>query len=153
MRKIVVIGCLAGASFFIGCNQTEQAESEVTESKTLEMSEESELALLMREMYDSNLELKKKLQNGEMPPSFPEDFYTLHEAVSTKGMISDKNRSTFEALAEQYRNDLKEIENAATPAHAKIAYNEMVMTCASCHQVYCQGPLPKIKRMKLNLNE
>ncbi len=155
MRKILVSGCLAGASFFIGCNQTAEAEAEteVKETKKLELTEPSELVLLMREMYDTNLELKKKLENGEMPESFPEDFYTLHDAVATKGMISDKSRSTFEALADQYKDDLKEIENAPTPAHAKIAYNEMVMTCASCHQVYCQGPLPKIKRMKLNLNE
>lgn len=155
MRKILVLGCLAGASFFIGCNQTTEAEvkTEAKETKKLEMSEASELVLLMREMYDTNLELKKKLENGEMPPSFPEDFYTLHDAVATKGMISDKNRNTFEALADQYKDDLKEIENAPTPALAKIAYNKMVLTCASCHQVYCQGPLPKIKRMTLKLDE
>jgi cytochrome c556 len=154
MRKILVAGCLAGASFFIGCNQNATTSADKkAEDKNLEMYEESELAALMRQMYDTNLELKKKLENGEMPASFPEDFYTLHDAVATKGMISEKNRSTFEALADQYKDDLKEIENAATPAQAKIAYNEMVMTCASCHQIYCQGPLPKIKRLSFDLNE
>ncbi len=153
MRKILIVGCLAGASFFIGCNQPAETKATNEENKELQMYEESELAALMRQMYETNLELKKKLENGEMPPSFPEDFYTLHDAVATKGMITDQNRNTFEALADQYKDDLKAIENALTPTQAKIAYNEMVMTCASCHQVYCQGPLPKIKRLSFKLND
>ena len=151
MRKLIVTGCLAGASFFIGCNQNSSSPEVVDEPKQLEMNEDSELALLMRKMYEDNLTLGKQLEAGNLPGSFPEDFYHIHDAIATEGMIHDRN--TFDALANQYVQNMKEIENAPTPRHAKIAYNEMVLTCASCHQIYCQGPLAKIKRMKLPVNE
>lgn len=153
MRKILVLGCLAGASFFIGCNQTAKTEPAegTSEKKELEMYEESELALLMRNMYEENMDMRKKLQAGELPESFPQDFKNIHTAVATKGMIHDRN--TFDALADQYVTNMEQIEKAPTPEHAKIAYNEMVLTCASCHKIYCQGPLAKIKKMKIPMDD
>ncbi|WP_417607933.1 hypothetical protein [Owenweeksia hongkongensis] len=154
MRKIIVLGCLIGASFFVAFQQnTEAEESSVQkeQSKELEMYEESELALLMREMYEDNLVLKTQIENGEIPESFPEDFYNIHTAIASKGMISDT--AAFNVYAEQYLVNMKKITEATDKKQAKIAYNEMVMTCASCHQIYCQGPLPKIRKMKIKIDE
>lgn len=154
MRKIIILGCLIGASFFVGCNQTSETEKKAdTESqpKELEMYEESELAILMREMYEENLALKTQIENGEIPESFPEDFYNIHTAIASKGMISDT--AAFNVYAEQYLVNMKKITEATDKKQAKIAYNEMVMTCASCHQIYCQGPLPKIRKMKIKMDE
>lgn len=153
MRKILIIGCLSGASFFIGCNQETTSTSPDTDpvEKDLEMYEESELALLMRKMYEDNVALGKELEAGNIPESFPEDFYKIHDAISTEGMVQDKN--TFDGLASQYVANMEKIKNASTAAEGKIAYNAMVLTCATCHQIYCQGPLPKIRRMTLKLDE
>jgi len=155
MRKYIILGCLIGASFFVGCSQNMESAHEEPkqkkESKTLEMYEESELASLMRKMYDDNLMLKERIEKGEIPESFPEDFYNIHTAIATKGMIHDT--ATFNALAQQYLANMKKITEASGEKEAKIAYNEMVMTCASCHQIYCQGPLAKIRRMAIKLDE
>lgn len=155
MRKVIILGCLIGASFFVGCHQqnTETTESPAKseEPKELEMYEASELALLMRQMYEDNLALKTRIENGEIPESFPEDFYNIHTAIASKGMVSDTN--TFNAIAQQYLVNMKKITEATDAKQAKVAYNEMVLTCATCHQIYCQGPLPKIRKMKINIDE
>lgn len=149
-RKYIVTGCLALASFFIGCQSQGTAETESTEEKELEMYEASELANLMREMYEDNLEIRKKIIDGELPESFPEDFYTIHTAKATE---PEKLNETFKALANEYIENMEQITAAQNRADAIKAYNGMVSTCASCHQIYCQGPLPKIRKMKIAVNE
>lgn len=119
--------------------------------KKAEINTTSELASLMRDMYDRNLELGRQIEAGIIPESFPEDFYTIHKAESTPGMLHDT--VFFKNMAAQYLANMKKITEAETKQEAKIAYNEMIMTCAGCHQVYCQGPLPTIRKMKLSLNE
>lgn len=157
MRKFIILGCLTGASFFVACNsntetpQEQVSKSKAEEPKKLEMYETSELAALMRKMYEDNLELKKEIIDGKIPESFPEDFYAIHTAIATKGMVSDT--ATFNAMANTYLANMKKITEAETPEKAKIAYNEMIMTCATCHQIYCQGPLPKIRKMTIKLDE
>lgn len=129
----------------------EKPEVEVKKAAEPEMYEASELASLMRSMYDRNLELGKQIEAGNIPESFPEDFYTIHSAEATPGMLHDT--VFFKNMAAQYLVNMKKITEAETKNEAKIAYNEMIMTCAGCHQVYCQGPLPTIRKMKLSLNE
>ena len=119
--------------------------------KKAEINTTSELASLMRDMYDRNLELGRQIEAGIIPESFPEDFYTIHKAEATPGMLHDT--VFFKNMAAQYLANMKKITEAETKQEAKIAYNEMIMTCAGCHQVYCQGPLPTIRKMKLSLNE
>lgn len=155
MRKYLILGCLTGASFFVGCQQQEPAEEANTdkpkERKELEMYESSELADLMNSMYQRNLAIGEDIEAGNLPESFPEDFYRIHTAEATPGMLHDT--AFFNQTAKQYLANMKKITEAKTQKEAKIAYNDMVMTCASCHQVYCQGPLAKIRKMKLPLHE
>jgi len=148
-KKLFITGCLAGASFFIGCqNLTPQKEAATTEEP--EMYEASELAVLMRDMYEGNLELKEQIIAGELPGSFPEEFYKIHTAEATE---PEKINNTYKALADEYLKNMERIAKAQNTQEAKIAYNDMVMTCASCHQIYCQGPLPKIRRMKIKMDD
>lgn len=120
------------------------------EAKELDMYEASELALLMREMYASNLALRDSLLQGVLPPSFPEDFRRIHSAEATDPAELDE---TFKALATQYLAAMDSIVSAQEPAQAQRHYNALVETCASCHQIYCQGPLAKIRRMRISESE
>lgn len=156
LKKYIIGGCLVGASFFVGCSQQPEQEentstTEESEPSEPEMYEASELAALMRQMYEDNLKLGEEINAGNIPESFPEDFKTIHTAVATPGMKTDT--AYFNLMAEQYLRNLEKITQANSRREAKIAYNEMVLTCASCHQKYCQGPLPKIRRMKLPIDE
>lgn len=152
MKKYLIIGCLAGASFFFGCQQNPQPASETTsqeapDGKKLEMYQPSELAQLMRRMYEENLALRDTLLAGKLPRTFPQDFERIHTATATSG---EHQEAIFKALAKQYTRYYDSLKTAPNPRVAKAAYNGMVQTCAACHQNYCRGPLAKIKRMRIS---
>jgi cytochrome c556 len=157
MKRYLLIGCLAGASFFFGCQQNagEKAsrntagEKEKT-AKELEMYQPSELAQLMRRMYEENLALRDTLLAGKLPATFPKNFQRIHSAPSTSG---EHEEATFKALAQRYTRHYDSLKKAPNPRAAKAAYNGMVQTCAACHQNYCRGPLGKIKRMRISAAE
>lgn len=153
MTRTKIIGCFIGASFFIACNSekvVEPTEASDSEKKELIMYEDSELALLMRKMYKDNLEIRSQIIDGKIPESFPQDFYTIHTAVPTDPKSSN---GTFKSLAKLYLENMAEITEAQDEKTAKVAYNTMISTCASCHQIYCQGPLPKIRKMIIPLEK
>ncbi len=141
-----ITGCLC-ASFFIACQQSGEEKAVAQTPKKLEMHQDSELALLMRKMYAQNEVIRKTLAAGRLPETFPEDFYRIHEAKATKKVLHDQ--TTFEAMATTYVETMKRLKSSQDPAEAKLIFNEAITTCASCHQVYCRGPLKKIKRLKL----
>lgn len=157
LKKIIIGGCLIGASFFVACQNgtseegaanTEAIEESTngpeSESEDLDLNQPSELALLMRDMYEKNLALKKQIKNGEIPESFPEDFLTIHTAQANENL-----NETFDALAKEYIKNMEAITKAQNIDEGVKAYNAMVNTCASCHTIYCQGPLAKIRRMEI----
>lgn len=154
MKKWIVTPLLTLAVLLIAAcqdqNKEEQqdqaAKTTQQEDKSLEMYEASELAALMRKMYEDNLDIRQEILDGKLPKSFPEDFKTIHTAQATD---PEEINETFHALADQYLKNIAAIEKAEDPASAKIAYNEMIATCASCHQIYCQGPLAKIRKMRI----
>lgn len=159
MRILLILSGLVFSVFLLQACQNNTEESKTVETpknqtvvvKKAEMDTTSELASLMRDMYDRNLELGKQIEAGNIPESFPEDFYTIHKAEATPGMLHDT--VFFKTMATQYLVNMKKITEAETKQEAKVAYNDMIMTCAGCHQVYCQGPLPTIRKMKLSMNE
>lgn len=149
IRKLIIAGCLSGASFFVACQSQDQNEEQNNSTaeapkKELKVHQESELALLMRSMYERNLDLREQIMQGEIPASFPEDFKRIHSAPA-----SEELNETFDALALEYIRNMEGITAASDPVEARKAYNTMINTCASCHQIYCQGPLAKIKKMRI----
>jgi cytochrome c553 len=140
-------GCVI-ASFFISCQQQSTPAPQPEEvHKKPALYEASELALLMRALYEQQLEIKKGLQTGELPDSISPDFVNIHTAVATKNMIDQ--RPTFEAMATTFVAQMHALTKAQNVDSAKVIFNNIIGTCSSCHQVYCQGPLQKIKKLKL----
>lgn len=158
LSKLSILGCLFGASFFVACQSQadeatatpqENTSQEVVEAEKekkggLQMRETTELAALMQEMYEENLALRKSIMEGDIPESFPEDWLTIHTAEA-----SEELNEAFDALAKEYINNVQAITKATTKEEGIKAYNQMVATCASCHNIYCQGPLVKIKKMTI----
>ena len=126
------------------CNSP--AEQPAETNKESVMYEHSELAALMEKMYVDNAELKKQIEAGQVPASFPEDFLNMHSAEATDP--NDKNE-TYHALANVYLAQMDSIVKAPNPEAAKKAFNSMVTTCVNCHQVFCQGPIPRIQKLRI----
>lgn len=119
--------------------------SETTEREEPEMYEASELAALMRRMHDENKALREEIMEGNYPTSYPEDYSNIHTAQATNPR--DINE-TFHGLAQVYLENMDQIIEAEGEAVVS-AFNNMVNTCISCHQLYCQGPIPRIRKLRI----
>ena len=148
----VIIGCLLSASFFVSCNQeAEKTETAPVVKKKVvkkvwktEQMESSELAVLMRHMWDSTLVRKKQIMSGENVNAYADLFNELHTAEATK--VKD-NVEVFNSFADVFQENMKQVDAAAPGPLKKKAFNNLVTTCVGCHQNYCQGPIPKIKQL------
>lgn len=105
----------------------------------------SELALLMRDMYEESEKIKKQLQNGEN--------------ISTKALYS--NMLTVEATepdkqaSELYQHmsaDFIRRWESLKTEHEGISdtYTSMVQSCMNCHAAMCPGPMVRIKNLYLD---
>lgn len=148
MKRFYIAAAIALFALMYGCQQSQEAapaEQPAANNEAPEMYQPSELANLMRSMYDDNMELKKQIEQGIIPASFPEDFYKIHTAEATK---PENINDTYKALADKYLADMKQVVES-DEASVKRNFNEMVNTCISCHQIFCQGPIAKIKKLTI----
>lgn len=157
IKKIIILGCLAGASFFVACKQPAEKAQELTKEETTksnvwipETSEDSELALLMRDMFDKNMVIKGKLQSDDYPETYPEDFSNMHTAEATD---PDEINEVYHSFVDMYLGMIKQYNETPDKEGKIIAFNNSVKACISCHQEYCQGPIPKIKKLYIKVEE
>lgn len=103
----------------------------------------SELALLMRKMYD-NMELAgKQINSGiEISDTLLVGYETILTAEATNpGEIDAK----YYGFANGWLSEVEVLKNEKSLVH----YNAIMNACVNCHQSYCPGPIPKIKRLKI----
>ena len=125
----------------VACNS-----NSTKENKVFNPNGDSELALLMREMFDSSMEAKEKLEANEaidMLKSF--DHMKVVEATEPEKANSD----LYKVMADAYLASVDAM-NKAPKSHQK--FNQMVDNCMGCHQAMCPGPMVKIKRLYLEEN-
>ncbi|NVK26919.1 MAG: hypothetical protein HWE14_02680 [Flavobacteriia bacterium] len=155
LRKYLVLSAMAAfISVAVACNSGEDktadpAEEEVSEQSSSEiiMPDPSELALLMRKMFDENMAMKEQIMNGGgAPESFPEEYYNLHTADATE---PEKITAVYHAMGDSYLQSMKAVVDAPEGEEVKL-FNNMVNTCIACHQsVSCQGPIARIKKLRI----
>lgn len=143
MKKYLFLGLLTLGS----CKKSETSDvtQDKEETKSFEMYEMSEMALLMEQMYVDHMHLKNKIMEGEDLGSFPDYLSKLHSSVMTdetdRDVFFEEQSALFEAAHKAIYN--------ATTENKKDAYNNAVQACITCHEVKCSGPIPKIKKLIL----
>jgi len=105
---------------------------------------DSELTLLMREMFDYYENLKLDIEKGEIPEKIRE-FKEIHGAVATEPSKSES--PLYKAMSTAYLESAKRLQdsNADMPK----VFNFMVDNCMNCHKQMCPGPMVKIKKLYL----
>lgn len=106
------------------------------------MAVDSELTLLMREMFDYYEGVKSKLESGTLDEKI-KVFQDVHKAVATSPEKSSSE--VYQAMAGIYvqsasrlnKRDVDQIQS----------FNQMVDNCMSCHQQMCPGPMVRIKKL------
>lgn len=130
----------------VSCSEEEKECSSLDKSSAqpLNPNGDSELALLMRAMFDEAQQIKEQIANGS-PVSLSLD----HEKILTAHATEPEKAASeeFQAFATLY---LKTIENLqkASPEKAIKLYDNMVDNCMTCHKALCPGPIVRIKKLR-----
>ncbi len=104
---------------------------------------DSELALLMRDMFDEGMLIKQQIKEGKKPKLIS-SFETIHSAQATE---PEKAASAeYKAYADSYLASLNALKSTSLEDSPQ-AYNGMVQSCMACHSALCPGPKVKIKKL------
>lgn len=139
--SIVALSLLSLAVFSSCGEQRSDSEKMVKNEKVVNPNGDSELALLMREMFDEGERIKRQIEAGESPSGLKK-FEAIHSAIPT-----DENASgpVFESFANSYIEAIKALENSDSASVFK--FNKMVDQCMNCHTEFCPGPKRRIKKL------
>ncbi len=146
----IILGCFL-ASFFIACaDENERQLEKSCCAEEVEVSEinpngDSELALLMRQLYYDTDSLKQivVVEGKEVPQDFMEALEKVHTAIPTDPEVTT---AEFTAYNELMINAAKEL---TTAENKEEAYNNFLNRCIDCHQVVCPGPIKRINKLKI----
>lgn len=133
--------------FFIACgsNHTNIHEDE---SDLVKRSDMSELSLLMRRMDKLTAEWKQAVETQEFANiEIPNWLNKLHTAEAT-----DPSEITeiYTPMADAWIESVKQFKDAPTE-QKPAAFNTLVSNCINCHQHFCQGPIPKIRKLYVDI--
>lgn len=114
------------------------------EKKAINPNGDSELALLMRAMYDEAQLIKTQIENGE-----PVQINLDHEAILTAHATEPEKAGSeaYQAYAQAYLESVKNLQDAA-PEQLVSLYDHLVNNCMVCHKALCPGPIVKIKKLQ-----
>jgi hypothetical protein len=109
----------------------------------------SELAVLMRDMFDDGMKVKTNLLAGG-EPQIECNYSKIHTAKPTEA--SKTENPVFPTFASAYEASVTAFKSA-TPYQRVDAYQHMVTSCIDCHNEICPGPIRKIKKLYLSEKE
>lgn len=121
-----------------GCQSSSEKP---TPERPINPNGDSELALLMREMFEESDRIKQQIEAGEFPSGL-QKFEAIHSAVPTD---SDVSGPIFESMATAYIQSIRAIE--AGDSSTVFRFNSMVDQCMNCHAEFCPGPMKRIKKL------
>jgi len=127
------------ALFYTSC--TNDANKPACKPKPLNPNGDSELALLMREMFADGLRIKGQLERGEVPTGLRQ-FTTIHSAIPTDATVKT---AEYTAFANAYLEAARQLE--AQDSLSVFRFNTMVDQCMNCHTAFCPGPKKRIKKL------
>ncbi len=108
---------------------------------TTSSGQDSELALLMRDMFDESDSLKQLVLAGQQLTGLRR-FKEIHSAIPTDSEVTGP---VFEAFAKNYIESIKALEES--DSLKVFNFNNMVDQCVNCHTEFCPGPKKRIKQL------
>ncbi|GIV41595.1 MAG: hypothetical protein KatS3mg034_0905 [Vicingaceae bacterium] len=140
MRFLMIIS-LAVYSLVLFFSCTHQQEKPVEKQSAKQVfnpNGDSEMALIMREMYDMAENWKR---NEKIDTTFIEKIKNFHHKKPTDPSVLD---SGFVAFALSLNNQAELLKQQGFD---KDLFNSFVNKCMDCHTIYCPGPKRKIAKL------
>lgn len=143
MKSLLMFLSVGSVILALGCMGSKKAQS--SDSAPLNPNGDTELAVLMRAMYDDGMEMRSSILNGEIPESHVDlaNLYSMDAAEPHKVASAE-----YQAYAKVIELAYAALENGDEQQRIT-AYKSIIQTCASCHQAMCPGPLVRIEKMRL----
>ena len=139
LRQPVVFLALLLSGYLLSCNANTAQDS----PPPLNPNGDSELALLMRAMFDDAQAMKEQIEEGKQPrPTL--DYQKILSAEATEPEKAASN--TYKVHALSYLQTIKALQEAEAPQAASL-YKNMVNSCMGCHKALCPGPTVRIKKL------
>lgn len=135
---------------FIACNSNsteKQCDTKEVEVSAVNPNGDSELALLMRKMYNDADSIKKLITNneGNITQEYITELERIHTAIPTDPEVKTPEFEAFTKLMVEEANAL--FSNETNKAEG---FNNLVNRCVDCHQSFCPGPIKKIRKLTIN---
>lgn len=142
----IILGCL-WAPFFISCvDSANEDTSSVSIDVTVDNpNKDSELTLLMRQVYEDADSIKATIKagTGNVTEEFIEELEYVHKATPSDPKLSNP---TFTAFNEMIIAEAKTLQTTAD--NKEEGFNRLVNRCIDCHKTFCPGPIPRIKKLR-----
>ena len=122
------------------------AEKNTEEQQTqLNPNGDSELALLMRQMYEDGMLVKQDIIDDNEPTIFLDHGKILTAEATNK---EDVDTEVYRAFANYYLELTDQVNDPMNP-NRKEAYINLVNSCIQCHRPICPGPIDRIEKLYL----
>lgn len=119
------------------------AEDNSNSTKTiLHPNKDSELTLLMRDMYDYYDSLKINITNDQIPSKI-RHFHEIHSAVATEPSKSESQ--LYKTMSKVYLESAERM--SSNTDNLADVFNNMIDNCMNCHKQMYPGPMVKIKKL------
>lgn len=143
MFKFLITATLISFIIWTACNSDEYKR------KMINPNGDSELAILMRDMFDEGMLVKQSVINGA-DPEMKLPYHHINTATPTE---AGKNASIeYQLFAKAYEASVERFKNSSD-ADRPAAYQNMVDNCMNCHNSICPGPMVRIRKMYLSEEE
>ncbi len=165
-KVAIVITILLGVVFIFACNTGEKKTDTPTKESTTVSAAEQEgtdsaescskpskypnqdkpMALMMRQMADNAQKMKDLVLAGKAITGNEFPFIRFHLVEPTDpDVLQPQFYENARLLQEAHKNMIN-----APVAKQKEMYTAYINQCISCHQIYCSGPLKRIKKLTLD---
>ena len=107
---------------------------------------DSELALLMRKMFNDSDSIKKLITNkqGNITREYIDELVRIHTAIPTDAKVKTPEFDAYTALMINEANAL-----FSNDTNRVQGFNNLVNRCVDCHKSFCPGPIKKINKLNI----
>jgi hypothetical protein len=141
--SILILPVLALALYALSCSANAANDEAHAAKAALNPNGDSELALLMRAMFDDAAQMKAAIERGEQPkPSIDHTKLLTASATEPEKAASPE----YHSWAQAYLQMIEALQNGET-ALAPQLYESMVDNCMGCHTALCPGPKVRIRKL------
>lgn len=127
-------------TLLLSCKQ-KTTDTTAQHARPINPNGDSELALLMREMFEESDSLRQLVIQGKELSGLRK-FETIHSDLATDPSVRGP---VIDAFSEAYISSIKQLESADTAT--TFNFNRMVDQCMNCHTEFCPGPKKRIKKL------